>query len=231
MLKIFQVGGSVRDMILDTKSKDIDYAVEASSWEEMREYINSKGKIFLETPQYLTIRAHVVNLGDADFVLCRKDGNYSDGRRPDSVEIGTLEDDLARRDFTMNAIAIDMSNGLVIDPYDGRKDIEAKVIRCVGNPYDRFNEDALRMLRAIRFAITKNMALDILVENALHDDSLLELLQNKISADRKKDELFKMFKFDSWESMLTLIRFPGLFNVLFKRSSPTIWLEPTLKER
>ncbi len=230
MVKIYQVGGSVRDMFLGVKSKDIDYAVEASSWEEMREYILSKGKIYLETPKYFTIRAHIDKLGDADFVLCRKDGDYSDGRRPDSVKIGTLEDDLARRDFTMNAIAINMDNGLVIDPYNGRADIARKVIKCVGEPWDRFSEDALRMLRALRFSITKNMTIYPTIVLAFQNDKLLEMLENNISIDRKIDELRKMLKFNTWETLLELIRYPGLFNVLFKRSDSRLWLEPTLKE-
>lgn len=228
MLKIYQVGGSVRDMILGVPSKDIDYAVEASSYDEMREYILSRGKIYLETPQYFTIRAHVEKLGDADFVLCRKDGAYYDGRRPDSVEVGTLADDLARRDFTMNAIAIDMGNGLVIDPYGGRKDIENGFISCVGLASDRFKEDALRMLRALRFSITKNMQIDLSVRSSMEHPDLIRLLDGKISWERKKDELFKMFKFDSLKSIRLLHQFPRLLEVLFNN---TLWLEPTLKER
>ncbi len=103
MVKIYLVGGSIRDQLLGLKSKDLDYAVEAGSYEEMRDYIKENGKIFLETPEYLTIRAHLKNGEPADFVLCRKDGEYSDGRRPDKVTPGTLYDDLARRDFTVNA--------------------------------------------------------------------------------------------------------------------------------
>jgi len=106
MIKLFEVGGHVRDGLLGIKSKDIDMAVEAPSWEAMREFVkhNTK-KIFLEKEEFLTIRAMGHDGLPKDFVLCRKDGAYSDGRRPDTVEAGTIFDDLARRDFTVNAIA------------------------------------------------------------------------------------------------------------------------------
>jgi tRNA nucleotidyltransferase/poly(A) polymerase len=229
MVKIYQVGGAVRDMLLGVTSKDIDYAVEASSWEEMRNYILDHGKIYLETPQYYTIRAHVDGLGDADFVLCRKDGEYRDGRRPETVEVGTLADDLARRDFTMNAIAMDASTNIMIDPYDGYSDIQKGIIRCVRDPFDRFSEDALRMLRALRFSITKGMEMDLAVQAAMGDSQLLTLLDEKISWDRKKDEAFKMFKHDTAKTLFLLQRFPAIKSVLF--DNKPMWLEPTLRER
>jgi len=230
MIRIFQVGGSVRDKLLGVKSKDIDYSVEAPSYEAMREYILSKGKIYLETPRYFTIRAHVDDLGDADFVLCRKDGSYSDARRPDTVEVGTLLNDLARRDFTMNAIAIDVTDGTILDPFDGSGDIQKRIIRCVGKAEDRFSEDALRMLRALRFAITKNMLLDQDIRKAFGDGRLLDLLRNKISMERKKDELHKMFKHDTPRTLMYLnISYATLGDVLFEGTK--LWLEPTLKEK
>lgn len=122
-IKFYQVGGSVRDSFIGLKSKDIDYAVEAPSFDAMREAIKERGgEIFLETPQFLTIRANVPGMGACDYVLCRKDGEYVDGRRPETVTAGTILDDLARRDFTMNAIAI-AEDGTILDPFDGRKDI------------------------------------------------------------------------------------------------------------
>lgn len=229
MVKLYKVGGAVRDQLLGLQSKDIDYAVEAGSWEEMRDYIEDHGKIYLETPQYFTIRAHVDGLGDADFVLCRKDGEYRDGRRPETVEVGTLADDLARRDFTMNAIAIDVDTNVLVDPYDGYTDLQNGLIRCVRSAQDRFAEDALRMLRALRFSITKNMRMDPDIEGALGSRSLLQLLDEKISWDRKKDEVFKMFKHDTVKTLMILNRFPAIKALLF--DNKPLWLEPTLKER
>jgi len=229
VVKLYKVGGAIRDQFLGQQSKDIDYAVEAGSWEEMRNYIEDHGKIYLETPQYYTIRAHVNNLGDADFVLCRKDGEYRDGRRPETVEVGTLADDLARRDFTMNAIAIDVHTNVMIDPYDGYTDLQNGLIRCVRNAHDRFSEDALRMLRALRFSITKNMRMHDDIQAAFGDVQLLELLDTKISWDRKKDEVFKMFKHDTSKTLLILQRFPAIRELLF--DNKPLWLEPTLRER
>src|ERR1035438_8197642 len=103
-IKCYQVGGFVRDRLLGVKSKDLDYAVECADYPTMLRWIQSQGKVYLEQPEFWTVRAHIGKL-PADYVLCRKDGQYGDGRRPDSVSVGTLLDDLARRDFSVNAIA------------------------------------------------------------------------------------------------------------------------------
>lgn len=123
-VKFYQVGGSVRDKIMGIKPHDIDFAIGAESFGAMREAILARGgKIFLEMEKFFTIRANLPELGSADFVLTRKDGSYSDGRRPDGVTVGTILDDLARRDFTMNAIAINVETGDILDPFDGTGDI------------------------------------------------------------------------------------------------------------
>src|SRR5687768_7510936 len=116
-IQFFQVGGSVRDELLGKQSKDIDYAVEAPSYGAMREAIVERGgEIFQENEAFLTVRAKVPTLGACDYVLCRKDGTYDkDGRRPDFVEVGSLADDLARRDFTVNAMA-KAEDGTLVDP-------------------------------------------------------------------------------------------------------------------
>ena len=119
----------------------------------------------VRTPEFLTIRAQVpaseakllARTKVADFVLCRKDSASGDGRRPDSVEPGTVLDDLARRDFTMNAIARDVQTGEVLDPHGGREDIKWKTLRFVGDPMTRIREDGLRVLRGLRFMITKGL--------------------------------------------------------------------------
>jgi len=234
-IRIYEVGGAVRDRMLGVKNKDVDFAVEAPSYDEMRRFIFDRGRIYLEQPEFFTIRAHI-EWGfpgaplDADFVLCRREGTYKDGRRPDEVFVGTIYDDLARRDFTMNAIAIDMMTGDVIDPYNGVRDIKRGVIRCVGSPRDRFEEDALRMIRALRFAITKNMAMDRIIFKLLKDPHYLDLLENNVSTDRKKDELLRMFKYDTPQTLVLLANFPELTLRLFGENSP-IWLKPTNEQR
>jgi len=227
MTQFYLVGGAVRDKILQVSSKDMDFAVEAPSFAAMRDEIERRGgEIFLETPEYLTIRARVPKLGAADFVLCRKDGAYIDGRRPEDVEPGTLMDDLARRDFTMNAIAMD-EDGKYIDPFGGQADIEDKLIRCVGNTHDRFAEDYLRMLRAIRFGITKNMRLDHPIIQCFLDPKLVGKLAY-VSVERVREELFKCFKYNTLNMLYVLEGFPLVRDMVLGNSG--MWLKPTLEK-
>jgi len=227
MTKIFKVGGCVRDGLLGLKSKDIDFVVEAPSFEAVRQYIlDSNGQIFLEKPEFLTIRAIVPNLGAADFVLCRKDGEYVDGRRPESVTPGTIFDDLARRDFTMNAIAECVETGEIVDPHDGRKHIKSRLIACVGNPLDRFKEDKLRIFRAVRFAITKGFAIRGDVTHAMKQFSHEDFAG--VSTERIRDEVLKMFAKDSMVAFNALfITFPLLGELVLSRG---IWFEPTTRK-
>lgn len=225
MTKIYQVGGSVRDQLLGQKPKDLDYAVEAPSFDAMRDEINARGyKIFLETPKYLTIRAHGPN-GPADFSLCRKDGLYKDGRHPESVEPASIQDDLARRDFTVNAIAIDLDSSEVLDPFDGKKDLEYGYLRCVGKAEDRFEEDRLRAIRAIRFAITKGFTIETKTLQAIHRLTLAHY--KSVSTDRIRDELYKMFAHDSVETMRWLVELDAICEVIRERE---LWLKPTTEQ-
>lgn len=222
-IKFFQVGGCVRDTFIGVPSKDIDFAVEAPSFDAMREAIIAKGgKIFLETPKFLTIRAMVPKLGSADYVLCRKDGDYTDGRRPDSVTIGTILDDLARRDFTMNAIALDVENETVpIDPFDGLRDIADKIIRCVGDAKQRFAEDKLRVFRSVRFSVTKGFTIHSYTANCMSEVNDF----SGVSTERIREELVKMFKVDSFKSFRILDNeFPNLGRVVQERG---LWFKPT----
>ena len=226
-IKLYKVGGCIRDQFLGVKSKDIDYAVEAPSYDAMRDYIASNGKIFLESPEYLTIRAKV-NGDDADFVLCRKEGDYTDGRRPDKVEAGDIYDDLARRDFTMNAIAYDIQTKNYIDPHGGISDIKDRVIRCVGIASDRFNEDSLRLLRAIRFSITKNFYLDAPIHFSLANKNIVRKLEN-VSEERIREELNKCFRANTYQTLRMMEIYPMVRDQVFQ--NPNLWLEATNKSR
>lgn len=228
--KFYLVGGAVRDKLLGKPCKDYDFAVEADSFEAMRaEIINRGGEVFLEKPQFATIRAKMPfarEITCADFVLCRRDGYYSDGRRPDSVMPGSLIDDLSRRDLTINAIAED-ETGHLIDPFNGCCDLQYKRIDTVGNPYARFSEDSLRMLRAIRFAITKGFKIEPRVEQALHNPELVEKLNN-VSDERIREELLKCFRHNTPITLDFLRKFDKIgFLVL----SGKLWLKPTLEEK
>lgn len=222
-MKIFKVGGCVRDELIGVKSKDIDYAVECGSFEEMREHIARIGTIFLEKPEFLTIRAKV-NGEFADYVMCRKDGYYSDGRRPDQVFPGTIFDDLSRRDFTINAIAIDTATGEYYDPFNGAADLKLRKIVCVRS-VQRLEEDPLRILRAIRFAITKNLRLDTSIVDFLQYAYLSDMLKT-VSVERIREELQRCFAYNTVATLYYITDYNLAF--LFENQ---LWLKPTLEER
>jgi tRNA nucleotidyltransferase/poly(A) polymerase len=201
-------------------------------------------EIFLEAPAYFTIRARapknfvtvtrectggsIEKAVTADFVLARRDGTYTDGRRPDTVEIGTIFDDLARHDFTMNAIAKDMETNRIIDPFGGRSDAEEGFLKCVGNPRDRFTEDSLRALRALRFTVTHGLRMMPSVAHALTSDWLPPLL-SAVSVERKREELVKAFRHDTLRTMELL---HTATTHAFRRAVfvDDLWLKPSLEK-
>lgn len=242
-IAIYEVGGCVRDSLVGQESKDIDFSVEAPSFDALRDFLKeNKFEIFLETPEFLTIRARFPKeithpaiptrfLGEkqlptADFVLARKEGNYSDGRHPDEVIMGSIYDDLARRDFTVNAIARDKC-GKYLDPHGGQADLQAGILRAVGNAEERLREDALRALRAIRFSITKNLTPDEELWTALRSTWLPPLLAS-VSYERRREELHKAFKKDTVGTMNLLYEMNEDFrNAVFEGG---LWLKPTMEQ-
>lgn len=145
------VGGCVRDLLMGKEPKDFDFATNipldllVSLFEEAGWIVDEKGKQFL---------VMIVSKNGTQFEIAnfRKDGTYKDGRRPEAVDIGTIEDDASRRDFTINALYIDLRNETLIDPTGmGLKDLKSQTLRFVGNPKDRIEEDALRIMRFYRF--------------------------------------------------------------------------------
>jgi len=221
-MKIYEVGGCVRDEILGIPTKDVDFVVEAESYEVMRNHLVEQGfKIHVEKPEFVTIRCGVPKghllygrTKDADFVLARKDGTYSDGRRPDFVEPGTLMDDLARRDFTMNAIAKDPKTGEYIDPFGGQEDLEKSQLRFVGIPEDRITEDGLRVMRGLRFAVTKGLTIDEPTWEVLTGELAFQQLSG-VAIERIRDELEKMLVFDSMETVRLLFS-SNLHHAIFR---------------
>lgn len=241
-MEMYMVGGAVRDEILGLKSKDIDFTVVIdpadiegtglNPFAFMKYELLAMGfDVKVEKPEFLTIRAifpkgHKYK-GGADFVLARKEADYSDGRRPDTVEVGTLEDDLARRDFTMNAIAKG-AQGNLIDPFGGVADINSGVIRCVGRAYDRIlREDALRGLRAMRFAVTKGFQIHADIHSVLLSRHFRDALTSgSVSTERIREELEKMFSTNTLYT-LNLINVYGLEETLFNNTG--LRLMPTMK--
>ena len=185
----YVVGGCVRDAFLNKEPHDWDICTNATPEEvcALLEYYDDI-EVFLTGIKHGTVTAHV-NGENYEITTYRIDGEYSDNRRPDHVEfVCDIIEDLSRRDFTINAMA--HSNiGTTIDPWHGYEDLGAKLIRCVRNPDDRFREDALRILRALRFASTYGFKIERKTATAIHRNK--ELLKN-ISAERIREELCKL---------------------------------------
>ena len=232
MFKLFMVGGCVRDKLLGVPSKDIDFTVvhigtASGAFEDdpercfrlMVEWLQERHgvKMWLETPEHVTARGHFPKDHprfpgvDADFVLARKEGPHSDGRRPDWVTVGTLQDDLARRDFTVNAIAEtinpDLGEPRFVDLFGGRQDLEHKILRFVGDPMDRINEDGLRVMRAFRFEITKGLK--------MHADTFAACMSlgaaralSIVSEERREQELSRMLHRHTPETIALLADVP-----------------------
>jgi tRNA nucleotidyltransferase/poly(A) polymerase len=212
-LELFFVGGHVRDTLLGLPSKDIDCTVvDPLGFDHMRSELEGAGfEIFKENPEFLTIRAKVpkrlraeIPCDTADFVLARKDGISTDGRRPDEVTPGTLLDDLRRRDLTVNAIAQTMS-GELVDPFNGQVDLANRRLKFVGDAASRIAEDGLRVMRAFRFLITKNLECDSATFDVLVSAASVQML-GCVSVERIDDELNKMMKHDTVASMHLLVK-------------------------
>jgi putative nucleotidyltransferase with HDIG domain len=186
----YLVGGCVRDVLSGRKPKDWDFTTNARP----EDIIKVFPKTFYEN-EYGTVGVVNENTDDetlkvVEITPYRIEGKYSDYRRPDSVVFSkNLEDDLKRRDFTVNAIAYDITKGQIVDPYNGQKDIKDKVIRAVGNPEERFAEDALRVLRAVRLAADLGFTINNETEKALQNS--IKNLGN-IATERIRDEFTKL---------------------------------------
>lgn len=233
--KTYLVGGAVRDSLIDpdSKPKDIDLCMVCESMEQVESEVKRVGgEIFISKPEYLTVRCKLPELGAVDIAIARKDGNYTDGRRPDSVEITSdIRDDLSRRDFTSGAIAVDIKTGEVVDPFNGTMDIKCRILKCVGNSEDRFEEDFLRLLRSVRFAVTKGFVLNSAISKCLHDRYFCCNLRDKVSQERIREELYKCFKHDTWRTLILLEEYKTLRNALFGNKEKSLWLKPTSEEK
>ena len=186
----FLVGGCVRDLLLGREPKDWDITTIATPEEIQKVFPDS----FYEN-DFGTVGVKTETTGIVEVTPYRLESEYSDARHPDKVTwANKIEDDLARRDFTMNAIALNIETGEIIDPFEGRKDIEKKVIRTVGKPEERFGEDALRMLRALRFVSELSFVLDSETQSAIGEGANL---LKKISKERIRDEFVKIIMSDN----------------------------------
>lgn len=252
--QIYAVGGCIRDELSGIMSNDFDFCFvinkdqnECISIEDgfkiMKKWLENEGfKIFLETPSMLTIRAkfpdnwvylenkefsYFYNGKTADFVLARKEISYDINSRQPVVTIGTLEDDLIRRDFTVNAIAKDL-DGNIIDLFNGQQDLKDRILRTPRDAKLTMLDDPLRILRALRFCITRHLKIHPDIINAMRDEIIIDKLFNVVSSDRIRDELTKMFKYSTPRTLKLLNKIdelvPNFINVLFKNG---LWLKPT----
>ncbi len=242
--KFYEVGGKVRDEILGLQSKDIDYVAvpdddlirDISSAHTMfgilEGYLRTEGfEVFLVTPDCFTIRAKFPqghkHQGVADFVMARKETGYIPGTRQPIVVAGTLYDDLERRDFTLNALAKD-EDGKIIDFFNGLEDLKNGILRTPLDCKVTFDDDPLRILRAIRFSITKgfNMTDDMFREIYNYD---YEKKMGVVSAERIREELYKCFKHDTIGTFDRLHDFIRLRNYIFTKTN--LWLKPTMEDK
>lgn len=196
----YLVGGCVRDLFLDRKPKDWDVTTNAKPEDIQRIfpesfYENDFGTVGVK------VESEDPKLAVIEVTPYRTESGYSDKRRPDSVEFGeSLEEDLARRDFTINALAYDDSKGLLVDPYKGQWDIGHKVLRTVGDPELRFKEDALRLMRAVRLVAELGFALD--ADTAAAIQAKASNLGH-ISKERIRDEFSRILS--STQPMMALV--------------------------
>ena len=213
----YVVGGCVRDTFLNLQPKDWDITTNATPL-QMKEVF--KAYRVIETGmQHGTLTVHVDG-ENYEVTTYRTDGVYSDNRHPDSVTFTTsLEEDLARRDFTVNAMAYDPLTHALVDDYNGVHAIENRILECVGDANQRFQEDALRMMRAVRFACQKDFNIDLDTLHAIEDNAKLIL---NVSAERVKDELDKILMSDNAVAGMDSLYNYGLMNYVLPELMPMI---------
>ena len=211
--EVYPVGGTVRNTLLNNDPKDWDLTTNAKPEDTL--------KLF-EGAFYNNSFGTVTTSSGTEITTFRTERNYTDGRHPSEVSWGkTLEEDLERRDFTINAIAMQLQNesinqdalshATIIDPFNGQDDLKNKIIRAVGNPQERFKEDALRLMRAVRFASQLSFTIEDSTWKAMQEDASLLTL---ISSERIRDELIKILASDYPYEGIMLLKNAGLLQYI-----------------
>lgn len=213
--KAYVCGGCVRDAFLNKDPHDWDICTSATP-EEMLKILRPNYHVIPTGLKHGTITV-MVHKEPYEITTFRKEAEYSDRRHPDKVEfVSDIKEDLARRDFTINAMAYNNEEGL-IDPFNGKQDLLNKTIRCVGNAKDRFNEDALRMLRAIRFAAVLDFDID--VNTSLYIHYLNNQIKN-LSWERITSEFCKIASTNKFHEMLYF--YTDIFNIFIPEIKPML---------
>jgi poly(A) polymerase/tRNA nucleotidyltransferase (CCA-adding enzyme) len=222
------VGGCVRDFLRGEPAEDWDLATNAKPEEIQKIFPDN----FYEN-NFLTVTIQTNSkeekVKEIEITTYRSEAKYSDKRHPDEIKFAkNLEEDLARRDFTVNAIAMEVKTELkkkvktikttktskdykLIDPFDGQKDLKKKILKAVGDPSERFNEDALRMMRGVRFSTTLNFEIEKNTKEAIKKNSHL---LKEISQERIRDEFLKMIMSDRASDGIELLRELGLLKYI-----------------
>src|SRR3989344_7134759 len=204
------VGGCVRDLLMDREPKDWDITTNAKP-EEIQKifpdhvYENEFGTVGVKT------RSKESSLAIIEITPYRIEGKYTDKRHPGEIKfVSKLEDDLSRRDFTVNSIAAD-AQGKLVDLFDGQEDIKKKIIKTVGKPEERFSEDALRLLRAVRFATVLDFSIENKTLTAIKDNAVW---LRAISKERIRDEFIKIIESDNAYDGVLLLEATGLLQYI-----------------
>lgn len=231
----YAVGGSVRDSLLDKSTKGWDFTTSATPNEILKLfpdsfYDNQFGTVGIKIKEFgksNTEKSEEKTVDVYEITTYRSEHGYTDHRHPTEVKWGkSLEDDLSRRDFTINAIATDGKT--IFDPYEGQKDLEHKIIRTVGNPDDRFKEDALRIMRAVRIASELGFLIEEKTQNAIqHYASTL----TNISAERIRDEFLKLLASNFAADGILLLKSTGILQVILPEVAITFSTEQKSPKR
>lgn len=211
----YLVGGAVRDVLMGKNPSDYDVATNAEPQEVTRIF----RKVIPTGIAHGTVTVHFMK-NEIEVTTFRTESDYSDGRHPDNVAFTrNLNEDLSRRDFTMNAIAASLKDGKITDPYDGQKDIKNKIIRTVGNPYERFLEDGLRPIRAIRFSAKLNFKIESETLKSISAPEIIEKTKT-ISLERFRDELLKLMQAEKPSEGLKIMEKTGILGIFMPELMP-----------
>lgn len=205
--KAFLAGGCVRDALLGIMANDLDVATDANPEviEDLFEKTVSVGKVF-------GVMRVLVQGADIEVATFRTDGDYKDGRRPENIHFSSPQEDARRRDFTVNALFYDLSAQKVLDFVGGEADLRAGLLRAVGDPQKRFEEDHLRLLRAARFSAQLNFNLEAKSFSAVCE--MAEKVKT-VSGERIRDEMTKLLKARWPEKGLKVMVESGMMEALF----------------
>ena len=206
--KAYLVGGAVRDIFLHKKPHDFDVATNATPQDVMKLFRTVIPTGF----EHGTVTVHFEGL-EIEVTTFRTESGYSDGRHPDKVNYAaTIQEDLSRRDFTINAIAANLKDGKVVDPFGGRKDIRKKIIRTVGKAHERFMEDGLRPVRCVRFACKLGFSIEKYTFLELSEKDVQKKIAS-ISIERFRDEFEKILECDVPSFGLWLLQQTGMLAI------------------